>query len=169
MHATGRLHVYSVWFRVPEYSSMQVVNTLCGRSRAGRTRLPPVTDRTDRETDHAYPGNRRYKYVGRHGNRFAMFDFIFDFNTHYGSISHRLAGNKLLPVYTSGLRQPEVVLRRQQRSVEWLRGHERCNTKPPQAKNGLQRALAAKPEVEIWRKYVQSMSRPRFPIRPPIH
>jgi len=68
-----------------------------------------VRSDSDRETDRAYKGNRRYKYVGRHGNRFATYDFRFDFNTHYGSISHRLAGNKLLPVYTSGLRQPEVV------------------------------------------------------------
>jgi len=30
-------------------------------------------------------------------------------------------------------------------------------------------ALAAKPEAEIWRKHVQSISRPWFPIRPPLH
>jgi len=34
--------------------------------------------------------------------------------SHYVTILHRLAGNKLLPVDTSGLRQTEVVLRRQQ-------------------------------------------------------
>jgi len=28
------------------------------------------------------------------------------------------------------------------------------------------RTIAAKPEVEIWRKHVQSISRPRFPMRP---
>jgi len=90
------------------------------------------------------------KNVGPHGNWFATYDFLFDFNRHYGYILNRLAGNKLLPVYTSSLWQIEVVLRRQQRSLEWLRGHQRSNTKPPQVKNGLQRALAAKPEVEIW-------------------
>ena len=37
-----------------------------------------------------------------------MYDFLFDFNRHYGSILNRLARNKLLPVYTSGLCQPEV-------------------------------------------------------------
>jgi len=68
-----------------------------------RARDTGVRSDSDRETDHAYTGNRSYKYVGRHGNRFAMYDFLFDFNRHYGSILNRLAGNKLLPVYTSGL------------------------------------------------------------------
>ena len=62
-----------------------------------------VRSDSDRETDYAYPGNRRYKYVGPHRNRFATYDFLFDFNRHYGSILNRLAGNKLLRVYTSGL------------------------------------------------------------------
>jgi len=98
-----------------------------------------------------------------------IYNFLFDFNRQYGSILNRLAGNKQLPVYTSGLRQLEVVLWRQQRSLEGLKGHQRGNTKPPQAKNGFQRAVAAKAEVGIWRKHVQSISLPRFPIRPPIH
>ena len=79
-----------------------------------------------------------------------MYDFLFDFNRHYGSILNRLVRNQLLPVYTSGHWQTELVLRRQQRSLEGLSGHQRGNPKPPQAKNGFQRALAAKPEVEIW-------------------
>jgi len=58
---------------------------------------------SDRETDHAYTVNRRYNHVGRRGNRFKMYEFLFDFNRHYGSILNRLAGNKLLPVFTSGL------------------------------------------------------------------
>jgi len=58
------------------------------------------------------------------------YDFLFDFNRHYGCILNRLAGNKLLPVYTSGLRQPEVVLRRWAWPPEGHRGHQSSNTKP---------------------------------------
>ena len=69
--------------------------------RSDRARDTGVRSDSERETDHAYPGNRRYKYVCRHGNRFAMYDFLFDFNRHYKTILNRLARNKLLPVYTS--------------------------------------------------------------------
>jgi len=40
---------------------------------------------------------------------------------------------------------------------------------PKTAKTIVQGALAAKPEVEVWRRPVFSTQRPRLPIRPPIH
>ena len=54
------------------------------------------------------------------------------------STPNTLKSNTLLPVHTSGLWQPEVVLWRSARHLEGFRGHQRGNTKTPQVKNGLQ-------------------------------
>ena len=60
----------------------------CRRSQTGAIRLRArdtgLRSDSDRETDHTCPGNCRYKYVGRYGNRFMMYDFLLNFNRHYG-------------------------------------------------------------------------------------
>jgi len=73
---------------------------------------------------------------------------------------------------TFGFTESEVVLREQILVPGPIDEASRAIGRPhgpKTAKTIVQGALAAKPEVEVWRRPVFSTQRPRLPIRPPIH